>query len=33
MIYDLKTKEYNRCANRNHLEANENQMKEVVIAC
>ena len=29
----MKTKEYNRCVNRNHLEVNENQIKEVVIAC
>ena len=26
----MKTKEYNRYVNRNHLEVNENQIKEIV---
>ena len=29
----MKTKEYNRHVNRDHLEVNENQIKEIVIAC
>ena len=33
ILQPLKTKEYNRCVNRNYLEVNENQIKEVVIAC